>query len=277
MIEQISPLNFNAFAASRSFVSDVEKLLCIDQDCVRPALVYADTLFIEICPAPDADASFPYFSLVLGNWSAYQADLGPLEELLWWYYLTDRSEAEQGNIRLAQSGFTLGNTHDLDVFVRAECRFRNVECDGDELGILFSGGDVFTIGEVRGLMCQYVETLKQRRKDEAAAAAAEPKHDPASFKTRIRLAQQFGYEVQNQLSRNEWLKVQDEIRAKGPDYWIDNDVACPVADICDANMIMHAAWIEVIGNDGVDADDVIQTALWNDAWTLAQAYCFSEA
>lgn len=41
--------------------------------------------------------------------------------------------------------------------------------------------------------------------------------------------------------------------------------SCATHDYCDANMLMHDAFVEVQGHD-LDASSAMDTHLWNDAW-----------
>lgn len=48
---------------------------------------------------------------------------------------------------------------------------------------------------------------------------------------------------------------------------------CHSHDFCDANMLMNEAYCRIMGlseDDGFDANDPQQAALWNDAWALAK-------
>lgn len=51
----------------------------------------------------------------------------------------------------------------------------------------------------------------------------------------------------------------------------DDPLVCHSHDFCDANMTMEAAWIDLgVTEDGPDAEDEQQTALWSRAWDLAK-------
>tara|TARA_R110000868_G_scaffold140148_1_gene355467 strand:- start:397 stop:720 length:324 start_codon:yes stop_codon:yes gene_type:complete len=82
---------------------------------------------------------------------------------------------------------------------------------------------------------------------------------------KIGLARLFGEQVQAALSATEFRAAVDANKSDGPDSTV-----CHTHDYCDANMLMLAAWQEFFGGEP-DVSSEEDTAIWNDAWSIAKA------
>ena len=85
---------------------------------------------------------------------------------------------------------------------------------------------------------------------------------------KIGLAKVFGEKVQEALTTTEFRAAVDANKSDEP-----NSPVCHTHDYCDANMLMHAAWLDFFGQEpDVSSDD--DTLIWNEAWSIAKAADF---
>lgn len=80
------------------------------------------------------------------------------------------------------------------------------------------------------------------------------------------LANRFGRDMAEALSVDEMA----EVRRRNATLAYDAG-CCATHDFCDANMVMHPAFIAVLGVDPLDhMEDERLTRIWNAAWNIAQ-------
>lgn len=83
-----------------------------------------------------------------------------------------------------------------------------------------------------------------------------------------RLAKEFSAQLLRAIGPDNLQQVVERNRSS------EYDNACASHDFCDANMVMHAAFCEVLGRDP-DLESTKDTDLWNHAWDLAKRVGFS--
>lgn len=86
------------------------------------------------------------------------------------------------------------------------------------------------------------------------------------------LANNFSVIIRESFSRSELREINERNKTNPPNI-------CATHDFCDANMVMHEAWVQVFGGheDGglaIDCNNEKQCATWNRAWALAKAAQF---
>ena len=89
----------------------------------------------------------------------------------------------------------------------------------------------------------------------------------------LKLARAFGQEVQEAFSAREFREICDRNKSGAP---YDDDMCCATHEFCDANMLMHAAFVKTFDRDPLDGPDSsgmtqADTDLWNAAWAVAKA------
>ena len=82
------------------------------------------------------------------------------------------------------------------------------------------------------------------------------------------LADRFANVLRKWLSQREFAEMKH--RNETDPVFSEEGGACASQSYCDANMAMDAAVREIIADADIDADDEAQTAVWNEAWTLAR-------
>lgn len=84
----------------------------------------------------------------------------------------------------------------------------------------------------------------------------------------VGLAQVFGEKLLADIGEADLREAIARNEARGVDSMV-----CHTHDFCDANMSMLAAWQEFFGSEP-DVSDESDSAIWNEAWSLAKANGF---
>lgn len=88
----------------------------------------------------------------------------------------------------------------------------------------------------------------------------------------LRVAKKFHAIVREQLADH-----LEEIDCLNKKYDKDCHVnGCATHDFCNANMLMHEAWMGVFGRDSCCSSSDADTYVWNAAWKVAHRHGFNE-